>query len=299
MKVYANKASGMTIISGKITAIDGNKVSIATQEYKRDAATNTGSYENITIDGVAVKGINEDAKVGDSVTAVGQQQMNFETGENEWKFIKVSTKNASLTLPKIAVIAGDVVYARYNEEKDANGNPNMTKERTGPDGKIIPAKAKSPHFDIGVSTMEPDENGGERRVLHTIKVYPDPVKDKDGNVIEGKKNFDKIDSLKKRFANFNKETNPIRVTVVSQPGTYSTSQREYNGQTYDNTYCNHMGVYSIDLDYLKTREQAKETPAPAKEETPAPAPEQENPVVENVAGPIAEDVEGIDDMFSV
>lgn len=288
MKMYTNQKTKMSVVSGNVLAIsdDRKSLTVKTQEFDRDSKVNVD--KEMTFE--TSLPVAENVVVGKSVTIAGYEQIDMMAGTSKWVAGYVSAGNESFEFKTLAVVNGDVVYARYNEEKNEDGSPKMTKERMGADGKTIPSKAKSPHFDIGVSTI--DAEG--KRVLHTIKVYPDPVKGKNGEIVEGQKNFDKIETLKKRFENFDKDTNPMRVTIATQPGQISTSTKEYDGKVYENTYSNHMGCMSLDIEYIKTREKNKST-TPAKESasneveqetTPAPA---TNPVVED----------DMDELFSI
>lgn len=270
MKIYTNQKTKMSVVSGVVLAIsdDRKSVTIKTQEFNRDEKVR--AYEDKEMVFEAPQPVAENVVVGKSVTICGYEQIDMMAGSSKWVAGYVSAGNESFEFKTLAVVNGDVVYARYNEEKNEDGTPKMTKERMGADGKIIPAKAKTPHFDIGVSTV--DAEG--KRVLHTVKAYPDPVKGKDGQIVEGQKSFDKIETLKKRFANFDKESNPMRVTIATQPGQISTSTNEYDGKVYENTYSNHMGIYSLDIEYTKAREKDKgdEEVTPSNENTTPVAP---------------------------
>lgn len=260
MKIYTNQKTKMSVVSGKVLAVsdDRKTLTVKTQEFNRD----TKVYEDKEMVFEAPQPVAENVVVGKPVTIVGYEQIDMMAGSSKWVAGYVSAGNESFEYKTLAVVNGDVVYARYNEEKNEDGSPKMTKERMGADGKTIPSKAKTPHFDIGVSTI--DAEG--KRVLHTVKAYPDPVKGKDGEIVEGQKSFDKIESLKKRFENFDKDNNPMRVTIATQPGQISTSTKEYDGKVYENTYSNHMGIYSLDIEYTKSLEKNKESgAAPAKE----------------------------------
>ena len=279
MKTYNNQKTKMTVFSGKVVSVsdDRTSVTIETLEYDRDSRTN--NKKEFTF--ASTQPIASDAAPGKLITIVGYEQIDMMAGTSTWMAGYLSCGNESFEFKTLAVVNGNVVYARYNEEKNEDGTAKMTKERTGADGVLIPSKEKSPHFDIGVSTVESDGAGGTRRVLHTMKAYPEPVKDNAGNVIPGQKNFKKIEGLKKAFARFDKVENPMRVTIVTQPGQISTMEREYEGKMQTSTFSNHMGVNSLDIEFLKEmeREQSQGAtqntpahPAPLPELTPAPAP---------------------------
>lgn len=307
MKMYTNTKTKMSVVSGPVLTIsdDRKSITVKTQEFNNDSR----KYEDKEIAFETPQPIAENVAVGKSVTVVGYEQIDMMAGTSKWVSGYVSAGNESFEFKTLAVVNGDVVYARYNEEKNEDGSPKMTKERMGADGKTVPSKPKTPHFDIGVSTMESDGEGNQKRVLHTVKMYPDPVKDKDGHLVDGQKNFDKIESMKKRFANFDKESNPMRVTIATQPGQISTSTKEYNGKVYDNTYSNHMGIYSIDIEYTKAREQNKEasnaTPLAAEQEqapveatAPTPEPTQAPQAPQtDVPTPVVED--DMDELFAI
>ena len=256
--IYASKNAKVSVISGKVTAVGADKksFSVESQEYlfeKKERQNKTFDFK-LANDLMVLA---DDVEVGKFVTIMGYEKVSMgmmeEEEESQWVAGYVSVGNESFDFKQLSVVNGDVVFARYNDEIGEDGKPNMKPERMGPDGQMIPAKARVPHFDVGVSVIDKEGN----RVLHIIKAYPDPIKDKDGKVVEGKKNFDKIETYKKRFGNFDKETNPMRVTIVTQPGTYSSSTREYNGNTYENHYCNHMGIRFLDIEYLREKAQEK------------------------------------------
>lgn len=306
-RMYTNQKTHLSVVSGKITAIgeDRKSLTVETQVFNRDESVR--AYEKTSIAFTTQVPIEEDAKVGDNVTVAGFEQVDMINETSQWVAGYVSTKNDSFQYKTLAVVNGEVTFARYVDEIGEDGKPNMTKERMGADGSVVAPKAKSPHFDIGVATQEQDGEGGTKRVLHIVKAYPDPVKDAQGNIDPTKKNFDKIEALKKRFANFDKETNPMRVTIATQPGTVSSNVREYNGNTYENNYNNHMGVYSLDIEYLKERTRGQEAPAattaaPAQEEQTPAAPTTEQteapaPAPAPTAAPPAED--DIESYFSI
>lgn len=267
-RMYTNQKTKLSVVSGRITAIGDDRKSLTVETEVFNKADDVRKYEKTSIEFTTQVPIEDAAKVGSLVTVAGFEQVDMLNETSQWVAGYVSTGNDSFQYKTLAVVNGEVTFARYVDELGEDGKPNMTKERMGADGSTVAPKPKSPHFDIGVATKETDGEGGTKRVLHIVKAYPEPVKDAQGNIDPSKKNYDKIEVLKKRFANFDKETNPMRVTIATQPGTVSSSTREWNGSTYENNYNNHMGVYALDIEYLKEKELQKEQSASGERKAP-------------------------------
>jgi hypothetical protein len=136
---------------------------------------------------------------------------------------------------KVAVVSGQVMFARYNDEIDkVTGEHRLTKAGT----------QKKPHFDISIAV-----GNGAERVLHTVRAYGDSTQ-----------------SAQNRMANFDRTENPVYATIVTQPGESYTTTNEHNGRTYHNTNMSHIGLNSLDIIFTKdlVKEGSKEA-APAQE----------------------------------
>lgn len=291
-KIYRPQKGQFYVVSGVVKAVseDKMKITVASEVYNK--AEKKAEPEEITF--TCRTPVDEFCKENALVTVVAFDNVDPMTMETASNAAYVSTGNKSFTVQDISVVNGEVVYARYNEEKDENGNPNMTKPRMGADGKEIPAKEKSPHFDIAVTAYDNDGEGNVKKVLHIIKQYPATIKDKNGNVTG--KDSSEIEKLKKRFASFDRTENPMRVTIVTRPGQESVGKpREYNGQTYTDNYNNHMGVRSLDIELIKERKLAKaEAQAAYKEGASSGTVEQQAPASAPVE-PAKTDVESVVD----
>lgn len=279
-KFYENHKTHLAVISGKVKSIAPDRMSVVVQTSKYDREEKREDAFDVTIHSSTP--IADSVAVGKNITACSYHDVPTDRDIA----LYLSSDNGAFEHGGLAVISGNVVYARYNEEKNEDGTPKMTSRRVGADGAEIPPKPRTPHFDIAVSANTPDENGGSKKVLYIVKEYPF----KSGDTVD----TSKIDRHKKLFANFDRETNGAYVTIATSPGAVSSVVREYNGREYVNTYSNHMGIYSLDVMYEKERTrdksagnaEKKEDLAPVKEDsippvTAAPAVEQPSGFTEN------------------
>ena len=251
MKIYDNKKTGLSTISGKIESISDDRLNLTVKTQVYDAATKTRNDTSVPVSLEST--FEENASVGQNITVVGFK--NPRTKSYDAMF--VSTGSGSFDYDALSVVSGDVIFAGYNEEKNEDGSVKMSREYTTASGEVVAPHAKKPHFDIGISTEELDsETGKTRRVLHTIKEYP-----YNGDMT-------KVERYKKLFANFNKETNPVYATIVTAPAEIKPREHEYNGKVYTNYYANHMGTNMVDVVFEKAL--MKETETSKDEEAPAP-----------------------------
>lgn len=258
-KMYDNQKTHTTTITGTISSISENRCdyTVKTQKYNRDTKENEDKELKI----VGEEPLAADVSVGQTVTVLGEHSVR----KGGYAALFATTKDGSFDLDSICVIRGEVVFANYNEEKDQNGNANMSRPYTKADGSVVEPHAKKPHFDIGVVTNDPDPastTGETRRVLHTIRVYA-------GN---DPKPLERIQSA---FKNFSKDNAPT-VSLITAPGQpYTTEKEGSNGQKFTNTYVNHMGYRFMDIEWGK--ERTKETAAASKEAKEEKAPFAEAP----------------------
>lgn len=259
-RIYKNNKTSTNVMTGEVKKVSDDRMSfvLKTQEY--DKANKTNVDKEILIRSNTP--IEEDVVIGQNITCVGYIIPDPTNPEGTTaQAMYISNKDQSWDYKTLSVVNGAVSFARYVDEKNEDGTPKMTKEFMDKDGNMVPPHAKAPHFDIGIQTKEDDEQGGTKRVLHTIRLYA------------YKGDTKQIDRMKTLFKNFDKENNPCYATVVTQPGQETSQIREYNGKEYTNFYCQHMGISSIDVVFTKDREQKKEAVVEApKQETSAPAP---------------------------
>lgn len=251
-KIYVNKKTSVTTVSGQVTEVssDRKEFKVLSKQWNPESK----QMDDNTLSIITSTPLQEDVAVGKNVTVCGFTN----PIKQAFEAMFVEAKSGCFELNDLSVVRGEVVKAEMNEEKNADGTNKVTRE----------GKARKPHFDIKVSTIEPDpasEKGETRRVLHTIKVYA--MTQSDGSV-----NTANLDRVKKIFGNYDRNENPATVTVVTSPADATTRENEVNGKVYVNTYVNHLGFKSIDVEWGKERTKDKDTAgAEEKKEDPAPA----------------------------
>jgi hypothetical protein len=233
MRIYTNQNSGLTVATGKIKALseDRTVLTIVAEEYK------DGERKDVELNISNPIGFNpDDYKVGFTVTAAG-----YKHGKGVIQAERVLVGNDIFETADLTVVTGLVKFARYNEEKDKDGNPRLKQDGT----------PRKPHFDITISVKEDD-----KYVDHTIKVY-------EGRHEEGKKS--QLERVQAMFSRFDRQTNRISVAVVTQPGVPRSYTVTKDLKEYTNFVCDHMGYKSIDVEYIDAREK---TQAPAQKAAP-------------------------------
>lgn len=282
MKIYNRRKTGLNIVSGPVKAIEpaqngAQKVTIEVEEY------DTGSKSTVKSEVTATSNVVSDGLVvGAIATAVGYQ---WGKGAIMASYISVGPHVESME--DVEIISGLVQKAVYKDELNEDGSPKLKRDNT----------PRKPHFDISV--LIPDEEG--HRVSHIVKVY-NFSKSEDGKLSN-------IERMQRRFNGFkDKDSTPIECTIVTAPGTVRSWESEFKGKVYQNYCCDHMGVISLDLNYLYEKEsvrpeqtQTLETstepvqpaPAPASAPTQAQTPVQEpvQPTQPVYGGPKAPEVE--------
>lgn len=262
-KIYENQKSHVTTVSGQIVSVDADRMGMQVKSSKWNAGEK--KMEDQVVNVKSAVQLEADVAVGNNVTFCGF----FNPVMKAYQAMNIMIKSGCFEMNELAVVRGEVVKAEMNEEKNADGSNKLKAD----------GKPRKPHYDIKITTTEPNpasDKGETMRVLHTIRVYA--MTGKDGNV-----NTANLDRVKKIFNNYNRSENPATVTVVTSPAPSETRENEYNGKVYTNTYVNHMGFKSIDVEWGKERTQEKSNTAAEekKEEEPAPA-----PVVEEKKEPV-------------
>ena len=244
-RMYSNQASGLTVVTGEIKSISEDR-QVMTVASKRWNQTDR-KEEEFEMQVQSAAGFDEASyRVGYRVTAIG-----YPHGKNVLSAERVLTGNETYETQDLTILRGYVKFARFNEEKDRNGQP------------IINAKGqpRAAHFDVTISVK--DESTGNY-VDHTVKIY-------NGKVEEGKKgNMDRAIAI---FKEFDREKAPMIATFVTGAGSPYTTKTEKDGKEYVNFKCSYLGYKLMDVERVEPRERAK---APAEKIAPAPA--QETPV---------------------
>lgn len=273
-KITTNKDS-ITTISGKVLSLDSDGMGLVVKsaEYDRGAKV----FNDVELHVRATVPV-QDVEIGKNVTVVGNKITDFANpGALTINAAHIAGKPSCFEYGTMSVVNGEVMFASYNEELDVNGQPKMSAEYTNEKGEVVPAHPKKPHFDVAIQAIEQDENGKDIRVLHTVKAYP------------FKNDTTSIDRYKKLFNNYNHKENPAIATIITQPGIRSSRINVVGDKEYLNHYCNHIGINSIDVEFLNERTKSKSTPSTVKAdekvqpETSIPAPaETTNVPVEDV-----------------
>lgn len=221
-KMYRRK-SGLIIVSGKASSVKavptGKEVEIIVKEY--DSELRKVVEKPI----IAISNsVDEEVAVGKIVVAIG-----YQAGMDIINASSITAGPSIRFVEDIEVISGPVSRAMFNSELDENGQP-----KTKRDGN-----PRKPHFDVTVRV--PDEEG--HNVSHRVRIYNYTKTLNPGDKTE-------IEKMETMFENWvNKEETPIFAVIATKPGTHSSFESEYNGKIYQNYMCDHMGKYSIDLNW--------------------------------------------------
>lgn len=281
-KSYLVKNTGVSVVSGKISKIADDKKSavITVSVYNRDTKQNVSEEVAITT--------NEEIQVnnGQYVTAMG-----FKRGQNI-AVERLSADNACLSLEGTTVVTGLVLFANKNNEVDKDGNPRKTAAGSN----------RKPHYDITVAVGQ-----GAERETHVIKFYDFTTKE--GRAVENIARYERL------FANFDRNENPVFVSIVTDEGqAWTRENKDANGKVWQNHMVSHMGANSVDVNFVNAKEKTNENQqsqqqaqAPAQTQTQtqqqaAPtqtvsAPQQEAPAVTNDGFEMdGLDLSGLDDL---
>lgn len=241
-KKYTNKNSGSIIVSGVIKEFseDGLVMTLATSEYNTKERKNMETEVKVTN---PIGFSKETYKPGYHVTAVG-----YPHGKGTIQAERIMSGNDFFENQDLTVITGYVRSARLNEEKDAEGNPRLNQK----------GEPRKPHFDITVAVKD-----GDRWVNHVVKIY---------DIKGDQSKTSRIDRAKAQFREFDRDSKPAIVTIVTGAGNVYQTETERDGRVFQNFYCNHMGAYSIDMEYTTPREQTRNNPTQGQTQaSPAPA----------------------------
>ena len=230
MKIYKNSKTNLQVIDGKIKSIADDRMSmvIATQIY--DSGAKKANNIDITVNNTYA--LDNTFEKGKPVTAVG-----YPNGASSILAQTVSTENFAYEEQELAVIAGTLKFAGYNEEVNENGSKNLKAD----------GSARKPHFDIKIDVKE-----GDKTVHHIIKIYDfEGQKDKNGNPQKPV-----IETMKNRFKDFvNAEETPMYVAIATYPGQEREWEHEVNGNTVIDYFSSHFGQKSVDIMYLFSKEK--------------------------------------------
>lgn len=245
MRTYTNSSTGMKVLMGTIKSISEDRRTMVVTTQEMDRSKN--EYVPVEYTVKTQIPFEDDYKVGFDVTAAG-----YGHGKGTIMAEAVLIGNSYYDDAELAIVKGFVKKAGLKSEKNEDGTP-----KTKRDGSI-----RKPHYDVTVAIHE-----GDKWVDHIIKLY-------DGNTPAGKKSM--IDRAQAMFGRFDRETNRIKVTFVTAPGTYESKESVgKDGKTYINNYCYHLGAKAIDIEYVDQKEKDKSTPEKA---VTKPTPERVEPV---------------------
>lgn len=245
-KVYRNK-TGILTVSGKVKEISADRTNVTiTSAVYNSGEKKWGAVEytaNVSLP------VGEDFTVGTEVMAVG-----YQSGQGKLTANALFAGKGYYEEAELGFLAGEVVKAVLNEEKNADGSAKLKQDGT----------ARKRHFDIFVRTLHMD---GEE-ALHIVKVY-------DGRVTPGEKT--QLEKTMARFKPYMEEGKSATVfiaTDVAQSYSYEATDRD--GNTVVRTNHSHMGYKSLDIAFGEVRENARTQSAPEQtqtqpEQTPAQA----------------------------
>lgn len=261
-KIYRRK-SGLVVVSGPVVAKEsapqGTKVSIEIREMDQE----TRQWNTKVIDATS-NAVDVDVQVGSYATAVG-----YQCGVDMIMASVVTTgPHVYCPEPDVEIVSGEVNKAVLKTELNDDGTPKLKRD----------GSPRKPHFDVSV--IVPNEHG--KKVIHTIKIY-NYKEVKNGQKTE-------IEKAQAKFQDFeDRDSTPMDITVVTQPGLESSWESEYNGRVYPNFGSSHLGKMSWDVS-PRTEGAVREAtplaqtapvqtpnpmPAPVVAPTPAPAPTQQ------------------------
>lgn len=232
-KVY-RKQTGLNVVSGLVKAIEpaqngAKKVTITVSE--RNTQTKEWTEKDIHVTSNAV---DDAVALGVIATAAG-----YQWGADNIMATYIAAGPHVENVDDVEILSGLVNKAIYKSEKNEDGTPKLTRN----------GAPRKPHFDISI--IVPDDAG--HRVVHFVKVY-------NFNKVENGKPTN-IERMQKRFADFkDRDTTPTECTIVTSPGAARTWESEFNGKIYQNYCCDHMGMFSLDLNPLYERETPQPTP---------------------------------------
>ena len=223
MKMYEDKKSGLTYLTGKIKEIVDGKLIVNTQEAVQSTKKDKDGNPMKNKDGFEIKQtqwVDKEVAVtskldfveGDEykkdrvVTVIGDYNKRKGTLEADEVISKAPAKysyeftNDNGVIEDVVILAGLMQFARENPELDKDGKPNVKKDGT----------PRKPHFDVGIRVKDADG----KVVTHVVKYYDSVIKGKDGQ----DRQIKNMTACKERFANYDREKNTPFVTIKTDRG---------------------------------------------------------------------------------
>ena len=286
MKMYEDKKSGLTDLTGKIKEIVDGKLIVNTQEAVQVAKKDKDGNPMKNKDGFEIKQtqwVDKEVAVtskldfveGDEykkdrvVTVIGDYNKRKGTLEADEVISKAPAKyqyeytNDNGVTEDVVILAGLVQFARENPELDKDGKPNVKKDGT----------PRKPHFDVGIRVKDADG----KVVTHVVKYYDSVIKGKDGQ----DRQIKNMTACKERFANYDREKNTPFVTIKTDRGNdYVLNRQTENGEK-SFFYCDHINATLPDVELVnyvanKNRNNTQQAQATQEQPTQSSGFEQDN-----------------------
>lgn len=286
MKMYEDKKSGLTYLTGKIKEIVDGKLIVNTQEAVQVAKKDKDGNPMKNKDGFEIKQtqwVDKEVAVtskldfveGDEykkdrvVTVIGDYNKRKGTLEADEVISKAPAKyqyeytNDNGVTEDVVILAGLVQFARENPELDKDGKPNVKKDGT----------PRKPHFDVGIRVKDADG----KVVTHVVKYYDSVIKGKDGQ----DRQIKNMTACKERFANYDREKNTPFVTIKTDRGNdYVLNRQTENGEK-SFFYCDHINATLPDVELVnyvanKNRNNTQQAQATQEQPTQSSGFEQDN-----------------------
>lgn len=286
MKMYEDKKSGLTYLTGKIKEIVDGKLIVNTQEAVQVAKKDKDGNPMKNKDGFEIKQtqwVDKEVAVtskldfveGDEykkdrvVTVIGDYNKRKGTLEADEVISKAPAKysyeftNDAGVTEDVVILAGLVQFARENPELDKDGKPNVKKDGT----------PRKPHFDVGIRVKDADG----KVVTHVVKYYDSVIKGKDGQ----DRQIKNMTACKERFANYDREKNTPFVTIKTDRGNdYVLNRQTENGEK-SFFYCDHINATLPDVELVnyvanKNRNNTQQAQATQEQATQSSGFEQDN-----------------------
>lgn len=222
-KLYRRK-TGLIIASGKVVNVKSNptckQVEISIREY--DQQTKEMKEKIVT---ALSNSVDDDVAIGKVVTAIG-----YQSGLDTITAQSITAGAAVRYVEDVEVISGPVHKVEYRPEVNEDGTPKLKRD----------GNPRKPHFDVTIKV--PDEEG--HNVSHRVKIYNFAKPHAAGERTE----IEKAQKLFERWVD--REETPVIATIVTNPGTTSSWESEYNGKVYQNFASDHLGKTSWDLNWM-------------------------------------------------
>jgi len=286
MKMYEDKKSGLTYLTGKIKEIVDGKLIVNTQEAVQSTKKDKDGNPMKNKDGFEIKQtqwVDKEVAVtskldfveGDEykkdrvVTVIGDYNKRKGTLEADEVISKAPAKyqyeftNDAGVTEDVVILAGLVQFARENPELDKDGKPNVKKDGT----------PRKPHFDVGIRVKDADG----KVVTHVVKYYDSVIKGKDGQ----DRQIKNMTACKERFAGYDREKNTPFVTIKTDRGNdYVLNRQTENGEK-SFFYCDHINATLPDVELVnyvanKNRNNTQQAQATQEQPTQSSGFEQDN-----------------------